>query len=249
MATRDKGQPSLFTLTTIIAMMDAPTHKLWFCSAEGCGKSFGTKSAAYRHRYSRHEGRRFSCTECEATFAQKDSLHRHRLVKHPQKPDTSGDSLDAPLAKRQKSSESIEACSSSSSTTTSSSQTEAPMMEDDPLPNVGDLSLDELLRPPSPASPLTRGFIRPPQTVAYKPSSNNYYWGDDAPRLIINGRDNLPVPARLQLKPTDNQGSPLADHFQQASYSYKTIAQAIYKLEDAFYPKCCLRGDRDELKD
>ena len=250
MATTSKGQPSLFTFTTIIAIMDAPAHKLWYCSAEGCGKTFGTKSAAYRHRYSRHEGRKFPCTECESTFAHRDSLTRHRLIKHPQILDTCGDSLDAPRAKRQRSSESIDSNSSSTSTATSSSQTEAQLMEDDlPLPNVGGLSLSEILRPPSPASPITRGYIRPPQTVAYKPSTNHYYWGEDAPRLIINGKDNLPVPARLQLKATDTQGSPRADYFQQASHSYKTLAQAIYKLEDSFYPKCCLRGERDELKD
>ncbi len=249
MATTTKGQPSLFILTTIPAIMDAATQKLWFCSAEGCGRSFGTRSAAYRHRYSRHEGRRFPCSECTSIFAQKDSLNRHRLVKHLQQPDTCGDTPDVPLAKRQRSSESISS-SSSSSSTASSSQTEVSMMEDDlPVPNVGNPSLSDILRPPSPASPITRGYIRPPKTVAYKPSSNRYYYGEDAPRIIINGQDDLPVPARVSLKATDTQGSPRADHFQQASYSYKTLAQAIYKLEDSFYPKCCLRGERHELKD
>ncbi len=228
--------------------MDATTKTVWFCGYEGCGRSFSTKSAAYRHKYSIHYGRKFQCPDCDVLFAQKDSIKRHRLARHPPPEDHCGDTLDQPTPKRQRSSDSLS--SASSTETIVDATTEMETGEDElPITGVSKLSLAEILRPPSPASPITRGYIRPPSHVPYKPSSCNYYIEDTVPRMIINREDDLPVPARLDLHPTDSQGTPKADFFRQSSYSYKTLAESIYRLEDQFYPKCCLRGDRTDLKD
>ena len=117
------------------------------------------------------------------------------------------------------------------------------------IAGVDKMTLADILCPPSPASPITRGYIRPLRHVPYKPSSTNYYLEDTAPRMIINREDGLPIPARLDLKPTDSQGTPRADFFRQSSHSYKTLAESIYHLEDQFYPKCCLRGERTDFND
>ncbi len=184
------------------------------------------------------------CPECGQNFAHRDTVKRHRLMKHPPAADFCGDSCDQQGPKRSRSLE-----SSDPSTTDSTAQSMMETEDDLPILDVGKLTITDVLRPPSPASPITRGFIRPPKTVPFKPSSNKYYTEDTAPRLIINRDDDLPVPSRLKLQSTDAQGTPKADFFKQSCYSYKTLAEAIYQLEDSFYPKCCLRGERSDYMD
>lgn len=223
--------------------MEPSTQQLWTCTIPDCGRVFKTKSAAYRHKKAKHDGRTFECHQCKKVYAHKDSLRHHRFYHHPAPEESCGDSI-MPSKKMSKTDTTDAGTSTHSDVLNTDHGTT--MVEDMDL-GMDNISIMDVLRPPSPASPLCRGYIKPPTTVPFKPSMDNYY-GQETLRFLINARDNLPIPARVDLKPTDHQGSPKCDHFKQSCHAYKTLAEAIHKLEDLHLPKCCLRGPRDELQ-
>ncbi len=229
--------------------MEGHERMLWGCNHPGCGRTFTTRSAAYRHKKSTHEGRRWSCPVCAKTYAQKDSLKRHRMARHPPPKDQCGDSTTPPTQKRAR----------PSTPTSDISSEDEPEMSQDTGDTLRDIT-EDLHRctigtspveglytsPPATDSPLARGYIKAPLTIPYQPSSDIYY-GRPIPPLLINQEDGLPVPGRLQLHPQEAQGSPRSKTFIQAAHSYKTVAEALWKLEDYYLPKCALRGERGPL--
>ena len=181
--------------------MEASTQQLWSCTVEGCGRLFQPRSAAYRHRKAKHDGKTYHCPDCKNVYTQKDSLRRHRYFKHPPPEESCGDSL-VPAQKKPKT-DNTGGGPSTSSPTAGSSQDEMVLAEDVET-RMDRITISDALRPPSPASPLCRGFIRPPTTVPFKPSTKTYY-GQEILRFLINSGDNLPVPAHVDMKPTDSQ--------------------------------------------
>ncbi len=220
---------------------------MWACNEDGCGKIFHTRSAAYRHRQSVHQQKRFECPSCGKLYAQKDSLRRHRLVHHPAPRDVCGDSSTQPPSKRR----ATEASSSTTSSMPSASSDSEDSTSDDVNTAAASLQLCTISqqnnhRPPrSPASPLKRGYIRAPLSVPFQPENRHY--GDKVPSILINSIDNIPVPGRISIHHTDSQGSPRADYFKNSVHAYKTVSEAIYKLDSMFLPRCCQTGPRDEI--
>ncbi len=230
--------------------MEGRERMLWGCNHPGCGKTFTTRSAAYRHKKSTHKCRRLTCPDCAKTYAQKDSLKRHRLARHPAPRDQCGDSATPPTLKR--------AQPSTPSSDISSEDSEPEMSQDmgDTLRDItdslycctiGTSPIEGLYTsPPTTDSPLARGYIKAPLTIPYQPPMDRYY-GRPVPPLLINREHGLPVPGRLQLHPQDAQGSPRSKTFIQVAHSYKTVAEALLKLEDQHLPKCALCGERGPL--
>ena len=65
-----------------------------------CRKSYSHRQSLYRHRRREHEGKRWTCDECDAVYTRKDRLARHRKS-HLDIPcsdtATSSESLGAPV--------------------------------------------------------------------------------------------------------------------------------------------------------
>ncbi len=218
---------------------------MWACSEDGCGRIFHTRSAAYRHRQSVHQQKRFDCPTCSKSYSQKDSLRRHRLLHHPAPRDECGDSSTQPPVKRR-------ATDTATSTTPPSSSSDSDLSASDDVNQATEsLQLCSISQPTcqpapsSPESPLRRGYLKAPLTVPFQPTNNHY--GDKVPTIMINSQDNLPVPGRISIHRTDSQGSPRADYFKNSVYAYKTVSEAIYKLDTMFLPRCCQQGPRDEI--
>ncbi len=240
----------LVTINRLMAtIMEGQARMLWVCNIQDCGKTFSTRSAAYRHKKSVHECRRWVCPVCSKQYAQKDSLKRHRMARHPAPKDQCGDSTTPPTLKR--------ARPSTPSSDVSSDEDEEAMSQDtgnisdivDGLHhcNIGTSPIEGLYTsPPVSDSPLARGYIKAPLTIPYQPPSD-WYYGDPVPLRLINREDNLPIPGRIKVHPQDAQGSPRSKTFVQAAHSYKTVSEALWKLEDHLLPKCALRGERGPL--